>query len=554
MNRNEFFQILSSRRGEYVFSPTAALDPYTGAWTEKEAIHLLKRICFGIKKGDVDVIVAQGLSNSLKGLLTVDALPSPPLNVYSTDQIPDPDVKFGASFANAPINLSLPAQYYNARNDVFKAWWLGNLVNQKLNITEKMTLFWHNHFAIQVNEVQIAQASYQYYTLLRSNCLGNFKQLTKLITLNPAMLRYLNGYLNGKNAPDENYARELQELFTVGKGPDSKYTEDDVKAAAKILTGYRINFLVTPFTYYFDFTQHDTSTKRFSSFYNNKVIVGKFLGQGEQELDELITMLFDNKETALHLCRELYKFFVYYEIDSTIEESIIKPLASILMQNNFEVKEVLRTLFSSQHFYDMANRGCVIKTPLDYAVGIAREFSLELPKPVDDATLLQQYISWGGLASLSAYQGLAIGEPPVVAGWQAWYQLPQFHEIWINADSLASKNSVAQKITSPEGIDFLGVKIKIDPTLFASQMPNPDSADQLVRDSILYLYNYELSQTSYDYFKSFLISGYPNDSYWTTAWEKFEANPNDPVYRNPIETRLNSLFREILLQAEYHLS
>lgn len=554
MNRNEFFQILSSRKAEFANSPTAALDPYTGAWTESEAIHLLKRICFGVKKGDVDQIVSQGLSNSLNKLLTLDAMPSPPLNVYSTDQLPDPDVKFGASFANAPINLSLPPQYYNARNDVFKAWWVGNMINQNLSITEKLTLFWHNHFAIQVNEVQIAQASYQYYTLLRSNCLGNFKQLTKLISLNPAMLRYLNGYLNGKNAPDENYARELQELFTVGKGPDSKYTEDDVKAAAKILTGYRINFLVTPFNYYFDFTQHDTSTKRFSSFYKNKVIVGKFLGQGEQELDELITMLFDNQETALHLCRELYKFFVYYEIDSTIEESVIKPLAAILLQNNFEVKEVLRTLFNSQHFYDMANRGCVIKSPLDYAVGIAREFSLEFPKPVNDATLLQQYIAWGGLASLAAYQGLAVGEPPVVAGWQAWYQLPQFHEIWINADSLASKNSVAQKISSPEGIDFLGVKIKIDPTLFASQMPNPDSADQLVRDSVLYLYNYELSQTSYDYFKSNLISGYPNDSYWTTAWEKFEANPNDPVYRNPVETRLNSLFREILLQAEYHLS
>ncbi len=554
MNRNEFMGILAYRRSQSLVHPTAYLDPYTGPWTENEAIHLMRRLCFGSRKEDIDQMLAKGLAKSLADLLTPDANPVPPVNIYSTAQKPDPDVPFGQSFVNAPLNGALPPEYYQARNDVFKAWWVGNMLRQAPNITEKMTLFWHNHFALEADKVQFAQAMHQYYMLLRNNCLGNFKTLAKAITVNPAMLRYLNGYLNSKSAPDENYARELQELFTVGKGPDSKYTEDDVKAAAKILTGYRINPLVMPMTYYFDFTQHDTSNKSFSSFYKNKVITGKFLGQGEQELDELISMLFDNVETARHICRKIYRFFVYYEIDDLIETNVIRPLADYCIQQNFEIKKVLERLFSSQHFFDVAVHGCVIKSPLDYAVGICREFDIAFPKVVDDASLIQQYLAWGGIATLAAYQGLQIAEPPVVAGWQAWYQQPQYHEIWVNADSLANRNTVAQNLTSPNGIEFLGIKLKMDPTLFTLKLTRAESADFLVRDAVKYLYNYPLSDTSYAYFKSFLISGYPDDSYWTTAWKFFKANPNDAMARAGVETRLNALYREIILQAEYQLS
>lgn len=556
MNRSDFIQIWRARRPENMPSPTASLDPYTGPWTKREAIHLLRRLTFGAKKKDVDKILAQGMQTALQNLLVVDATPAPPLNVYSTAQKPDPDVLFGKTWVNAPINAALPPEYYQSRTDTLKAWWVGNLINQNTNITEKMTLFWHNHFAVEADVVDIAQGMHQYYQLLRENCLGNFKTLAKLISVNPAMLRYLNGYLSNKSAPDENYARELQELFTIGKGPDSKYTEDDVKAAAKILTGYRINPLVMPLAYYFDFTQHDTSNKQFSAFYGNKVITGKFFGAGEQELDELITMLFDNIETSRHICRKLYRFFVYYEIDNQIEQDVIIPLADYLKQQNFDIKKVLEKLFSSQHFYDIANIGCVIKDPLDYSVGMCREFDIAFPTPVpmNDASLINQYLSWGGITALSAYQGLNIADPPLVAGWQAWYQQPQYHEIWINADSLANKNSVAEGITSPNGIQILNIVLKMDPTLFAAQMPNPGSASDLVRNSVSYLYNYDLSNKSYDYFKTNLIAGYPDDSYWTTAWLAFAANPNDAVLRNAVTTRLNALYREIISQAEYHLS
>ena len=129
------------------------------------------------------------------------------------------------------------------------------MINQGTSIHEKMILFWHNHFATETLDIGDARYVYKHHMLLRKYALGNFKEFVKEITIDPAMLRYLNGYLNNKNSPDENYARELQELFTLGKGPKSNYTEGDVKAAARVLTGYTVN--ATIISSVFDPNRHD---------------------------------------------------------------------------------------------------------------------------------------------------------------------------------------------------------------------------------------------------------------------------------------------------------
>ena len=174
-----------------------------------------------------------------------------------------------------------------------------------------MVLFWHHHFSVQQQEVENAQFLYRHHNLLRTNALGNFKTLVREVTIDPAMLIHLNGYLNAKQAPDENYAREMQELFAIGKGNDSLYTEDDVIAAARVLTGWRIND--DPLSSYFDSGAHDTGSKTFSAFYNNTTIAGS--SNGDQELDALVNMIFNTTEAARFICRKLYKWFVYYEID-----------------------------------------------------------------------------------------------------------------------------------------------------------------------------------------------------------------------------------------------
>lgn len=559
MNRSDFIQSVLGVRQMPMPKPTGGLDPYSGPWTTTEAIHLLRRLTFGAKPKDVRDILKQNLSQALDKLLVVDPIPSPPVNIYSDTTNVDPDVKPGETFINAPLNLTLPPQFYQARTDVLKAWIMGNMINQNTTITEKLLLFWHNHFAIEADTVQLAQTMYHYFKLLRENSLGNFKTLVLEISRNTAMLKYLNGEKNSKNAPDENYGRELQELFTIGKGPDSHYTESDVKAAARILTGFTVDYVssvlnkdVAPLlNYKFNWLNHDTGNKQFSSFYNNKTITGKGFGAGEDELKELVDMLLANIETARHICRKIYRFFVYYEITNDVEQTIIRPLADYMVAENYDIKKVLRKLFSSQHFFDIANIGCVIKNPLDFSIGLCREFGIQLP---DNSNVTRQYLGWGSFAALSAYQGLNIADPPLVAGWQAWYQAPQYHEIWINADTLANRNRVVENLNSPKGIDFNGVILKIDPIPFTSALSDPSNALKLVTESVQYLYNVKLSDASLNYFKSFLITGYPDDSYWTQAWLDYTANPNDASLRNVVASKLSNLFREMLSQAEYHLS
>jgi len=156
----------------------------------------------------------------------------------------------------------------------------------------------------------------------------------------------------------------------MGKGPNSKYTEDDVKAAARVLTGWNINPLTNPFTTTFLNTNHDTTDKKFSAFYGNTVIKGQSgINAGNTELDDMLTMMFKVDEVALYLCRKLYEFFVYYEIDETVETNVIVPLAKVFRDSGYDVKTVLKTLLSSEHFYDTWNRGCVIKDPITQQAG-----------------------------------------------------------------------------------------------------------------------------------------------------------------------------------------
>ena len=550
MNRSDFLRVLTQARTQASGGLSLSLDPYTGPWTEDEAIHLLRRVTFGFSPDQVAPLVAGGMANAVATVLDVpDTAPDPPLNIYSTPAEPDPDVPYGETWVNAPYNVALPVQYYSLRTVTLKAWWMGLMMEPTVHIREKMALFWHNHFAIEADTVQIAQPVYFYLKNLQENCLGNFKSLTKDVSRDVAMLFYLNGYLNSKSQPDENYSRELQELFTVGKGPNSQYTEEDVKEAARILTGYRINPFTSPISMFFDFTQHDTGSKNFSSFYNNTTINGQFGNAGQNELDDLLDMIFANDEVALFICRKLYQFFVYYEITPEIESNIIVPLAQIFRNNNYEIRPVMETLLQSQHFYDTLAQGCVIKTPLDFVVGMARQFKVPVPSGSDP---LPQYQTWSVLAYFAALAGMNILDPPLVSGWPAWYQSPVFHRAWINSDTLAGRLVYIDNITGG-GAMVQGYSLKLNPIPFAQALPDPSDPNILIEDSARYLFALPISTATRDYYKSFLLQGL-DDSYWTTLWFAYLGNPGDPGNQAQVVNRLSALYREMMNQAEYHLS
>ncbi|MBX7243380.1 MAG: DUF1800 domain-containing protein [Bacteroidia bacterium] len=557
MNRRSFFSLKPQKvqaplRTHKVLS---GLTPYSGVWGIEQVKHLLRRTMFGATKSDIDYFLTKTMTEAVTELLTASPVPSPPLNDYGNGaQTQDPDVPFGQTWVNAAIPLSSPL-IINARKGSLRAWWVGNMLNQQRSIIEKLILFWHNHFAVEGEVIISGELLYIYQNTLRQNALGNFKTFTKQITLDPAMLRYLNGYLNSKNAPDENFARELQELFTVGKDNGSPFTEDDVKAAARILTGHRINPLTAPASYYFDFTKHDTGNKTFSAFYSNTVIQGQSgANGGNLELDALLDMIFDTQEVALHICRRLYNFFVYYKIDSTIETNIIQPLATIFRNNNYEILPVLETLFQSEHFYDTMQIGCIIKNPLDYYVGMSREFNINLP---DNSDITKQYKAWMYFWQQSDSAAMGIGEPDNVSGFMPYYQLPMFHELWINSDTFPKRIEVLENLINGTNIGSQ-IMLQIDPVAFAETLPNPGNPDDIIHDSVKYLYSINLGQNGIDFLKSILLSGQSDPTYWIDAWNDYALTPvNDPNYQtyyNIVYTRLKSFYQSMMTFAEYQLS
>ncbi|MES2882410.1 MAG: DUF1800 family protein, partial [Bacteroidota bacterium] len=355
----------------------SGINPYNGAWTDNEVQHLLKRTMFGSTKTDIDYFKTRTVSQAVDELINPTApLPAPPLNDY-TASMADPAVPAGQTWVNAPTN---DGTLNSLRRQSFKKWWTGLMINQDRSIREKITLFWANHFGTETNDIGNAHWAYWHHQLLRQQSLGNYKTLLKAVTIDAGMLRYLNGYLNTNSAPDENYARELQELFTIGKDGVTgmaPYTEDDVKKAARVLTGWRING--TTFASYFDATRHDSTAKTFSSFYNNTTIAGRTGAAGANETDDLLTMIFAKNDVAKYFCRKLYRWFVYYKIDSATETNVIEPLANIFRNNNYDIKPVLSALLKSENFFDVLNQGCIIKSPADHVVGSLREFGVAFP-------------------------------------------------------------------------------------------------------------------------------------------------------------------------------
>jgi uncharacterized protein (DUF1800 family) len=524
----------------------SGLNPYTGVFGKSELLHLLRRTMFGVKKSTLTTFSGKSMNVVLDAILTNTNDPNnKPLGNYTDTTIP-----LGQTWVHSPEN----GGYNNQRRQSYRAWWLKSIVNQKDSITEKLVLFWHNHFATEVSD-DSACLGYWYNVNLRKNHLGNFKTFTKEISIDPLMLRYLNGYLNIKSAPDENYARELQELFTLGKGVGSKYTEDDVKAAAKVLTGYQVitnTSTITPAVTQpysiFNPTRHDVSTKQFSSFYGNKTIAGKTGTAGTTELDELIDMIFLQPEVAKHICRKLYRYFVYYDIDQATEDNIITPLADIFRNNNYEIKPVLKALFSSEHFFDVANKGCVIKTPVDNVVGLVREAGTTF---LDDSNITSQYTQYNLLHSYAGVLLQVIGDPPNVAGWQAYYQVPMYHEFWINTFTLPNRRN----ITSGLILNTFGRGISTDLLAYVKTMDNPEDPNKLIAELLELHISIKIDPNLINSLKTnTLLGGLTNDTYWTQAWNEYLANPTNNTKMKLVLTRIQGLLNSIYNLNEYQLS
>lgn len=292
----------------------------------------------------------------------------------------------------------------------FKEWYLDLLLNTSQPLKEKMVLFWHNHFVSSLQKVRQPKLMLIQNELFRKYAFGNYKQFVHEIIKDPEMLIYLDNRVNRKSHPNENFARELLELFTIGEG---YYHENDIKELARGLSGYTVN---KKLEYVFRKRIHDNKTKTF---------MGK---TGNFTADDMIDILFENKQVSIFITKKLYKEFISYDVD----EVEVNKLAKIFRDSNYEISVLLDALFLSSNFQNKDNFNSMIKSPLELTVGVLRSFDFIS----FDKRILLRYLN---------KMDQSLFNPPNVKGYKGEMS-------WINANTLITRKDFLFKISREERV------------------------------------------------------------------------------------------------------
>ncbi len=261
-------------------------------------------------------------------------------------------------------------------------------------------------------------------------------------------------------------------------------------------------------------------------------------------------MLFAQNEVALFICRRLYTFFVYYDITPSVEQHVIVPLADIFRASGYQIKPLLKALFTSSDFFAEANRSCNIKSPIDFVVGLCREFEMVFPDPLD---YTNAYFMWDYLRGQASALQQNLADPPNVSGWPAYHQSPQFYELWINSDTLPKRNAFTDRFINT-GYTRNSKKIIIDPLAYTAKFTKPEDPDQLINDVIAHLYTIDVSAQVKTFLKSILLSNQALNIYWTEAWTNYKLDPTNTGKINIVTSRLKEFYKYIMNLEEYQLS
>ncbi len=361
----------------------------TSDWNYRLAAHLHRRAGFGGTRAEIAKSKKIGLRAAVKNALSVEK-----------------QSRFDKEMA--PIERI----FVNGQPRGLAAWWLLRMVKSPCPILEKMTLFWHGHFATSAAKVQNTRAMYKQNHLLRQHAMGKFAPMVQGISRDVAMLIYLDSTENRKTRPNENYARELMELFCLGPG---NYTEADIKEVARCFTGWEVRKRKFVFNSY----QHDTGNK-------------SFLGtSGNYDGDDAVRLVIEQKACGQFIAKKLIRFFVADDIE--ISDQLAEPLANCLRESDFDVTEALNKIFTSRLFYSPAAVGRKIKSPIELVVGVMRY--LQVSSNMDQAAT-----RWQELGQLPLY-------PPNVKGWDGGRK-------WINASTILGRANLVADIVSNGNAKF----------------------------------------------------------------------------------------------------
>jgi hypothetical protein len=229
---------------------------------------------------------------------------------------------------------------------------------------------------------------------------------------------------------------------------------------------------------------------------------------------------------------------------------VIAPLAAILIKNNYEIKPVLRTLLGSEHFFNTMYRGGQIKNPVDFLIGACRQFKSTIYN-----SIYKQYEAWHHLSVALADMGMRPGDPPNIAGWQAYYIPPNFDKLWINSDTLVARNQTIAACFSENGLrnQDKSIKIIFDVIHFASRCKKPQDIFHFIDENTTLLSPFLFDPTEKAFLRNILVAGEFEDSAWSDLWEAFSTEPNNIQTRNNVTERLNAFYCFMLQKEEYHL-
>jgi uncharacterized protein (DUF1800 family) len=559
----------------------------------KRAAHLLRRATFGATKQQIDNF-ANFTPRQAVDQLFRQILPDPILPI---------DPATGIEWFNED-----PSDGSSEDGDLegfFLGWFIGQMISQGVDpnlslaytAREKIVFFLHTHFTTIRSKVSSSRALYFQNQLLRVFALDdlipdphkNFKSLTVKISVDNAMLRLLDGNLNVKGSANENFARELLELYSIGRGlegslPASQeqgdyvvYKELDVQAAARVLSGWDFDETfanVDPETNLprgivkgssTNASAHDNDPKQFSQRFGNIIISPDtvLLNNGNATLDsaldeitQLINVIYSSEETARNICRKIYRFFVWaphsLQENIPIENEVINKMVQVFT-SGYKIQPVIENLLMSQHFYEAGsgveddNFGGIIKSPLDLTIGTLRTFSIQLPDMISSTSDFYEK-SNQIIRSLSA-MGMNFFEPYDVAGYEAYHQFPVYHRFWITPNALSQRYAfIRSVITTMENGPFKANAYEYVRDHFPAEAPD---ARTLVVALSQYFFpvpddlDFDDTTTSsltthrMNYFKGALLGGF-DEPYWTSIWNGTSLEDKRLALENLLNAMLQS--------------
>lgn len=438
-----------------------------------EARHLLLRAGFGGSPEQIQALASWGPERAVDHLLDYEAIEytDPEDSQFATDLIRPYTAEERATLVRArrmqdeeTLARLRAIRQRMEREDRqqlarMQRWWLRRMIESPRPLQEKLTLFWHGHFATSHRKIESSWQMLAQNQMFRSGAAGSFADLLHAIIRDPAMLRYLDNDRSRAGSPNENLARELMELFSLGEG---EYSERDIREGARALTGYAVD--ERGFVFREDW--HDKGAKRILS------------ASGDLDGEGFVRAILAQRACAEFIAQKLYRFFVRHDVPLRVgeaprwQQAVNRSLASTLRNHDYRLRPALRELFLSRHFYDPANRRCMIKSPAELIAGAVRS----MRTPARDLSIL---------ADAMDRMGQDLFRPPSVAGWEGGRS-------WINTSTLfVRQNTLVFLLTGATPMGGAPVEAPYDPTPLlrplAEADPGAESDPHRVADWLLRL-------------------------------------------------------------------